>query len=56
MKILYFPKYSSNIYNLRDPCFYTTVQEFRLLNYVMLLHAAVLGMTLKGLVKFISDG
>ena len=53
MKILYFSKYSSNIF-FCDPCFYETVQKFRPLDYVILSHATVLGMTLKGLVKFIS--
>ena len=37
-----------------DLCFYVTVQMFRLLDYVILLHATVLSMILKGLVKFIS--
>ena len=32
-----------------DPGFYATVQKFRLLHYVILLHAKVLNMTLKGL-------
>ena len=33
MKIFYFLKYF-----LCDPCFYATVQKFRLLDYVILLH------------------
>ena len=45
MKMFYFLKYF-----LYDPCFYATVQRFRLLDYVILLHATVLGMTLKDLV------
>ena len=53
MKILNFPKNYSNIF-FEDPCFYATVQKFRQLDYVKLLHATVLGMTLKDLVKFIS--
>ena len=31
-----------------DPCFYVTVQKFRLPYYLILLHEAVLHMTLKG--------
>ena len=34
-----------------DSCFYATAQKIRLLDYVILLHATVLGMTLKGLVS-----
>ena len=51
METLYFPNHS-----FCDPRFYKTIQKFRLLDYVILLHATVLGMTLKGLVKFISVG
>ena len=49
MKVFYFPKNSSNIF-FWDPCFYLTVQKYRLLDYVILLHATVLDVTLKGLV------
>ena len=48
MKIFIFPK---NSYFFCDPCFCTTVQKFRLLDYAGLLHATILGMTLKGLVR-----
>ena len=34
-----------------DPCSYAFVQKFKMLGYVILLHAALLGMTLKGLVS-----
>ena len=48
MKILYFPK------NIPcDSCFYVTVQKFKLLDYVMVLHAKILGMALIGLVMFL---
>ena len=47
--MLYFPKISQ-IY-FCDPCFYATVGKFRLLGDVILLHATVLGMTVKGLVS-----
>ena len=52
MKILYFPKKIPVIF-FCDPCFYATVQNFRLLDYDILLHATVLGMTLKGLKVFV---
>ena len=48
MKILYFPKM---VVFFCDPYFYATVHIFRQLNYVILVHARVFGMTLKGLVK-----
>ena len=48
MKILCFPKTFLQ-YSLCDPCFYPTIQKFRLLYNVILLHATILGMTLKGL-------
>ena len=41
-------------YFFSDPCFYVTVQKFRQPHYVIQLHATVVGMILKGLVKFIS--
>ena len=53
MKILYFPKIF--LYFLSDPSFYATVQKFRLLDYVVLLHTTILGMTLKGLVSVCSQ-
>ena len=46
MKILYFPK--KFLYFFCDPCFYSTVQKFQLLD-VILSHATILSMTLKGL-------
>ena len=53
MKILYFPK--KLLYFFCDPCFYATAQKFRLLDFVILLHATILGMTLKGLVSICSQ-
>ena len=50
MKALYFPKNFSSIF-FCDPCFYATVQKFRLLDYVKLLHAIVLDMAFKGLLS-----
>ena len=47
MKILYFPKNFSNIYIFCSPYFYATVRKFRLLDYVILLYAAVLAVTFK---------
>ena len=38
-----------------DSCFYATVQKFRLSDCIILLHAAILGMTLKGLVSACSQ-
>ena len=38
-----------------DPCFNATVHKFRLLNYVILLHATILRMILKGLVFIFSE-
>ena len=52
MKVLYFPKKSPPFFC--DPCFYATVQKFRLL-YVILLHATILSMTLKGLASVCSQ-
>ena len=46
MNILNFPKYF-----FCDPSFYVTVQKFRMLGYMVLLHATVLGIMLKGLVS-----
>ena len=43
MKILYFPKKFLKFFC--DPCFYATVQKFSLLDYAILLHATILGMT-----------
>ena len=43
MEILYFPNFPPFF---SDPHFYATVKNFRLLDYVMLLHATVLGMRL----------
>ena len=37
-----------------DPCFYVTVEKFRLLDYVILLHATFLSMALKGLLSVCS--
>ena len=39
-----------SLYFFCDPCFYATVEKFRLLDYLILLYATVLGMTLKSLV------
>ena len=50
MNILCFPKNCTNVF-FCDPCVYATVQKFRLLDYVILLHAAVLGKNSKGLVS-----
>ena len=41
MKILHFPKNYFNIFSL----IVATAQKFRLIDYVVLLHVAVLGMT-----------
>ena len=46
MKSLYFPKNSSRLF-FCDPCFYWTAQKFRVLDYVILLCAIVLGITLR---------
>ena len=46
MKKFYFPVL---IFFFCDPCLYATLQKFRLLDYVILLRATILGMTLKGL-------
>ena len=54
MKILYFLKNSSNIFSVILVFMQMPKSLYILLDYVILLHAAVLGMTLKGLVKFIS--
>ena len=54
MKILYLLKYFLK-YFFCDPCFYATVQKFRLLDYIILLHATILGMALKGLVSICSQ-
>ena len=54
MKILYFPKNSSDIFSVILVFMQLPKSLNILLDYVILLHAAVLGMTLKGLVKFIS--
>ena len=51
MKILHFPK--KFLYFFHDPCFYVTVQNFRLLDYVILLHATILGMTFQQCIIFI---
>ena len=53
MEILYFPK--KFFYLFCDSCFYATVQKFKLLVYVILLHKTILGMTLKGLVSICSQ-
>ena len=47
MKMLYFPR-NSSVFFLWS---YPTVQEFRMLDYVILVHATVLGMMLNGLGK-----
>ena len=47
MKMLYFPR-NSSIFFLWS---YPTVQEFRMIDYVILVHATVLGMMLNGLGK-----
>ena len=49
MEILYFPE--KFLYFFSDPCFYPTAQKFRRVDYVIVLHATILGMTLKGLVS-----
>ena len=53
MKVLYFPK--KFLYFFFDPCFHPTVQKFRLLDHATMLHATILGMTLKGLVSVCSQ-
>ena len=53
MESLYFPK--KFLYFLFDPWFYANVQKFRLLDYVLLLHAKILSMTLKGLISICSE-
>ena len=53
MKILYFPK--KFLYIFFDPCFYPSVQKFRLLDYVIMVHGTILVMTLKGLVSVCSQ-
>ena len=45
MKVIYFSKKFLK-YLFSDSCFYVTLQKFRLLDYVMLLHVTILGMTL----------
>ena len=40
---------------LCDPCFYATVQRFKLLDYIILLHATILGKTLKSVVSTCSQ-
>ena len=52
--MLYFPKQFLD-YFFCDPCFYAPVQNFRLLDYVILLHATIQSMTLKGLVSACSQ-
>ena len=49
MKLFIFAENSSIF--IWDPFFYATVQKFRLLDYVILLHATILSMALKGLVS-----
>ena len=49
MKIIYFPKNSSNIFSV-----ILVIMQLsrRLLDYVIVLHATISGMTLKGLVCY----
>ena len=51
MKMLYFLNQNSSNIFFCDPYFYAIVQRLRLLDHVILLHASVLGMTLKALVS-----
>ena len=53
MKVLYFPK--KFLYFFFDPCFHPTVEKFRLLDHVTMLHATILDMTLKALVSVCSQ-
>ena len=53
MKILDFSK--NFLYFFFDPRFYPNVEKFRLLDHVIMLHAAILGMTLKDLVSVCSQ-
>ena len=41
-------------YFFYDLCFHANAKKFRLLDLVILLHAIILGMTLKGLVSICS--
>ena len=54
MKILCFPPKIPLLFFCK-PCFHATVQKLRLPDYVILLHATILGMTLKGLVIICSQ-
>ena len=54
MKMFDFPKKFLR-YFFCDPCFYATVEKFRLLDHVIVLHATILGMTLKGLLSTCSQ-